>query len=350
MPDQQQLHEAVGVLHVHTRLSDGSGVLTDILSAAEKTACDFVVLADHDTHRGRELGWEGWHNKVLVIVGAEVSPREKHALLLGAPNDLRLEGRPVIDVLREAVPNGAVCFVAHPDSSPKGIFKTQSLSRWSEEELNFAAGWEIWSYMHDWARDFRLRRLFQRFSSPEDFLSGPTSSLLSLWDRQLLRRPLPIIGALDAHAKRLPFGILNVFPYERCFAAVRTHVLLFDPLSGNVESDIANIISAIRDGNSFVARDDLRPAAGFKFYYESDLEDALMGQDAPWDAKGKITITVPTRAEIRVVISGKKNIFHGGDEYVFSPAEPGVYRVEVKLNGKPWIFSNAIRLLPRDTE
>ena len=49
------------VLHVHTKCSDGSGSMSDIIGAAETAKVDFVLVADHNTLRARREGWEGWH-------------------------------------------------------------------------------------------------------------------------------------------------------------------------------------------------------------------------------------------------------------------------------------------------
>ena len=41
--------ERTGALHIHSRYSDGTGTIEEILSAARGAGLDFVVLTDHDS-------------------------------------------------------------------------------------------------------------------------------------------------------------------------------------------------------------------------------------------------------------------------------------------------------------
>ena len=41
-------NERVGVIHVHTRASDGSGTVADVMAAAEKDNLSFIAITDHN--------------------------------------------------------------------------------------------------------------------------------------------------------------------------------------------------------------------------------------------------------------------------------------------------------------
>ena len=68
-----QLHEYVGVIHVHSTYSDGSRPIPEIATIAEEVDLDFVLMTDHNTLQAKRDGLEGWHGDVLVGVGYEIN-------------------------------------------------------------------------------------------------------------------------------------------------------------------------------------------------------------------------------------------------------------------------------------
>lgn len=88
-----------GDLHCHTRLSDGSMGIEDIISLAKKNKIETIAITDHDclagTVRGKILGER---HGVTVIPGVELSSldmktnRKVHILCYLADNPDRLEG------------------------------------------------------------------------------------------------------------------------------------------------------------------------------------------------------------------------------------------------------------------
>jgi len=82
------LHDLACAIHVHSTCSDGTATVPEIVEAARASGRDVVVLTDHDTMRARELGHEGWHDSVLLLVGEEVSPKGGHYLALGLEREL----------------------------------------------------------------------------------------------------------------------------------------------------------------------------------------------------------------------------------------------------------------------
>lgn len=53
------LYEYVGNLHIHTRYSDGSGSVSQVLRAGRRAGLDFLVVTDHRTLAARPAqGWQ----------------------------------------------------------------------------------------------------------------------------------------------------------------------------------------------------------------------------------------------------------------------------------------------------
>ena len=72
------------MIHCHSTYSDGTGTVPEIAAAARAAGLDYLLLTDHDTLAAAELGEEGWHGSVLLLVGFEVSPRaQNHYLAFG---------------------------------------------------------------------------------------------------------------------------------------------------------------------------------------------------------------------------------------------------------------------------
>lgn len=82
-----------GVVHVHTRASDGGGDPLDVIAAARAAGLGFVAITDHNTLEAKPF--EGYRDGVLVIVGSELSTTAGHILALGIPDPaFRFSGTP----------------------------------------------------------------------------------------------------------------------------------------------------------------------------------------------------------------------------------------------------------------
>ena len=62
-----------GVLHVHTEFSDGHGTAEEVIEAAGAAGLDYLIVADHNRLDAKRL--EGYHGRLLVMVGTEISTR-----------------------------------------------------------------------------------------------------------------------------------------------------------------------------------------------------------------------------------------------------------------------------------
>jgi hypothetical protein len=62
------------------------------------------------------------------------------------------------------------------------------------------------------------------------------------------------------------------------------------------------------------------------------------------DRGASLRVVVPTRAEIRLLRHGVVVLSEVGEALQHRVAVPGIYRVEVHLDGVPWILSSPIRV------
>ena len=89
----------IGDLHCHTRVSDGSTGIDDVVLYAKRGGLDFVAITDHDTMAGVSRAEQlGRRCGIGVIAGAELSAwdfvrkRKVHLLCYLPKNPDRLEG------------------------------------------------------------------------------------------------------------------------------------------------------------------------------------------------------------------------------------------------------------------
>ena len=330
-----------GVIHVHSKYSDGSGGFRKILRVAQSNNLDFVIITDHNTMKWKEKHGERWYKNVLFLVGEEITPKKNHFIALNIKEAIvpKLREKDPRTYIKKVEQQNGFGFIAHPIRKRKRSLGIRDMSWMSENNLHFH-GIEIWTYMHDWIEDIHPFNLPYYLLHPEDAISGPSRQVLKLWDRLNAIRPTIAIGGLDAHARYiLPF--ISVFPYKKLFNTIRTHILSM-PFSGNSLEDIQNVYSALRKGSSYIAYDFLADASGFSFVAIGCSHRAVMGEE--------IKLTDDLVLQIKCSQMAKISLLHNGT--VIKTANNkflncniktlGNYRVEVHLKGKPWIFSNPI--------
>jgi hypothetical protein len=178
----------------------------------------------------------------------------------------------------------------------------------------------------------------------------PIPATVARWDELLTKgQRVVAIGGSDAHAIRISLGpiVRVIFPYEFHFRAVNTHVILSEPLSGDVNTDKKLIYEAMSQGHCFIGYDLPASTRGFTFTAQGLEKNVIMGDELP--AKNGVTLQakLPAPAEMRLlkngqVIQTRKNKL----SFAHITTEPGVYRIEAyrkylgKLRG--WIYSNPI--------
>jgi len=332
------LFEYRGAIHIHSTYSDGSGSIPAILNAASQTDLDFLIATDHNSLEARVHGWEGWHGNQLLIVGDEVSSRRGHCLAIGTAQRVN-HWQPLQQIVTDIHRQKALSFIAHPHGCYKPLLKTINHS-WRDWSVDNFTGLELWSYMFDWIRDFRYYRFWGHYFHPDRYIRGPHENTLEIWDRICRTRRCVAIGGIDAHARKylpLPF---TVFPYKDAFSTLRTHVLLSEAFSGNAKPDINHVKHALKIGRCFIGYDGLSDTTGTCF--QSSDGAVQMGDEIPFDKPLDLEIHLPTAAEITIVYNGHPQHTVSTDHFAFCARSPGVYRAEVRLYNRPWIFTNPI--------
>lgn len=350
------MHEAVVNLHMHTKYSDGSGVHRDIAAAALKTGLDVVIVTDHNV---LVHGFEGYYKekarRVLMLIGEEIhdqarDPQKNHLLAFGAGRELAAFAevpQRLIDAVRES---GGLSFLAHPDDPEAPAFKETDIS-WVDWSVQGYTGIELWNALSELKTlvPTRLHGAFYAYF-PALVAHQPIPSTLAKWDELLANGSRVVaIGGSDAHALHMNMGPIQrvIFPYEFHFRGVNTHIIIPEPLRGDVNTDKKSVLEALGQGHCFVGYDLPASTKGFRFTAQGRETSALMGDEIP--AKGGVTLQakLPTQAEIRLLKDGEviqswKNQI--GCTHITT--EPGVYRVEVhrRYLGKKrgWIYSNPI--------
>ena len=85
-----QLHEYVGVIHIHSTYSDGTRPIPEIAQIASEVGLDFLMFTDHNTLQPKRDGMEGWYNGVLISTGYEINDADdlNHYLAFGLDREL----------------------------------------------------------------------------------------------------------------------------------------------------------------------------------------------------------------------------------------------------------------------
>lgn len=346
-------HDYAGVIHLHSAYSfDGRADIGEITAAARKRGIQFLLLTDHSTLAARNDGLEGYHQGVLLIVGEEIAPRFNHYLAFGhrqaiAQTGIAADALPqrTIDAVRA---QGGIGFIAHPDHRGTALFHVKHYP-WLDWSARGYTGLGIWDFMTDWQLSLAgYWSALGAYLCPALGLRGPLPETLARWDRLAQERRVVGIGELDNHdtARRWLGVAIRVFPFHRVMGLIRTHLLTDTPLTGESERDIPLLLEALENGRAYVSLDRFRPATGFSMTLREGERTATMGEGFLLEKAAELQVHLPSPAMIRVVRNGNPFLEVRGSELQAAISEPGVYRVEVRLQAwgrlRPWIFPNPL--------
>jgi hypothetical protein len=343
------MYDYVGSIHIHTRYSDGSGSIPEIARAAERAGLDFIIITDHNHLQGKPE--EGYHGKVLVMVGSEVNRERNHYLAINITKEVPPNDdvpQQVIDGVRS---QGGIGFLAHPFETGSPVYKNGKTYPWTDWQVTGFTGLDIWSYLSQWRDSIsNIPKGFYLYFNPHQaFRRGPHQASLEIWDQLLQERMVVGIGCSDAHAIKINLGPWKpvLSDYYDCFRCINTHLTLNEPLSGDYQRDKAAIIQALQKGRCFVGYNFFRSAKGFRFVAESGGRLVNMGERAT--ARGTVLmVDTPSKAKVVLVKDGRPYLQNKGKKHRFRQLRPGIYRVEAHhwhgLGYRAWIYSNPIYL------
>lgn len=353
-------NERVGVIHVHTRASDGSGTVGDVMAAAEKANLSFIAITDHNVAITESELAEDPPN-LPIISGVEIGTTAGHFLALGIPPSWVLPNtRNDRDLLAAARAVGAFRILAHP---------FHPHTPWTDWNTSDFDGMEIWNEDAAWRQNnfFTLLDALLLYGENDQLalvrLASTPDKNFAKWDQLLEQRPVAGICAADTHARiRLAFGEDWKFPgYVPSLEVAREHVLL-PPEAGSGNPALASaseLVTALRNGHSYCGLDSLYPADGFSFRVANAGASAGPGDSLPWTSGTRIQISTPSGPSLPLI-----KIFRDGrpmDEQrarnIDEPITgPGHYRTEVFLRQPGlsgmmrwtlWVFTNPVYVTSR---
>ena len=306
------VHEAVGVIHVHSTRSDGCTEPGPILDLADQAGLDYLCFNDHNTLALAEEGWHGRrHGGVLSIVGAEIqhTDRKSHLLVFGA-SELHPRGH-ILSQLERVKADGALAVAAHPrEVRPRIPFFEEY--PWLHGAHSLLDGVEIWNWMSQWKGGVTLSSLPRRMRYPDQYVRNPNRKAVDLWFDV---GGCALAGA-DAHGHTIL--LRKVFPYDFLFNRVRTHLLLNEPLSEPTQLD-----KALGKGNCFTSNALAGDARGFRARRVGET----LQVELPGD--GWISIFTPANPPAHSAM-----LPAGSHEFSISP---GPVHIEVYRTGRTWI-------------
>lgn len=339
-----------GVMHIHTRDSDGTGTVDDVAAAAARAGLAFVVTTDHGDAT-RAASEPTYRSGVLCIDATEVSTFGGHVIALGiptAPYPLAGQPRDVVDDIHRL---GGMAIVAHPHSGKADL-------RWTDLSAPFD-GIEWLNADSEWRDEepLALARVLATygFRGPEALATmlDRTGETLQLWDQLARSRPVVSVPGSDAHAR---LGDDNVYlrlpSYEALF---RTFSLSVSgvTLTGQAGPDAAAVIDAIRRGHVYSTIDGLGSPGALRFSATDMLHRSASAGDSIETDGGPVTFRVesnaPASAEVALLRDGTRVARGTGPAFEHTDAAAsGAYRVEITLAGVagtppvPWIVSNPV--------
>lgn len=347
------MFEYIGAIHMHSVFSDGSGEVPQIAKFADEVGLDYIILTDHNTLRALDEGYENWYGNTLCLVGSEINDKENknHYLAFGI-NKTYSTRTSAKEYVRKIKEDGGIGFLAHPHEKRQHM-KEHPPYPWIEWDTEDFNGIEIWNHMSEWMENLTEDNKYQAFLHPLRTITAPQKETLKLWDELNLKRKVVGIGGVDAHAHKynlLGFLEVEIFPYKVLFKSIRTHVLLENEIiHDNTEESIQQskkaIYDALADGKCFFANDYHADSKGFRFFAEVDDKIYQMGDYLNRIDNIKLRVLLPVEeAEIKLIRNGEEiaDTFDNSADFIIETE--GVYRVEVYIHKKAWIYSNHIRI------
>jgi hypothetical protein len=317
--------EMRGAWHVHTTRSDGRGDLDEVTKAAKDAGLQFVVIADHNVLAPADAGWR---NGVLVIPATEISAPYGHVVATALPRELTKEERQR-DTLGTVARLGGDAVLAHP------FHPGRPFTRWGRDDW---AGLEVISNDSFWGLVQRDQAWWRAGKAllvlPWDegramlsFYQDPAREL-ARYDAASARRKVALLCASDAHG----------WPtYRAAFEAFSMHVPVTP--TGNGPADVDAVRRALLDGSAFCALDAVAPV--------SQLSLAL----APDGERIELKAKVPPKLRVawHVFRDGAPmgTLASAPPGWAWNcggPCPKGAWRVEGRIDGAPWIFTNPLRI------
>jgi len=351
------MEELITSIHIHTKYSDGSSNHAKIARIAAENNMDVIIITDHNILvNGMEGYYHAGDKKVILLCGEEIhdpyqNPQKNHLIVLGVKDELSKFSHDLNTLTRQVEMKGGLAFIAHPFEDALPAFHESRIC-WDDWEVQNIHGIEIWNQLSELKTTAKnwLHTIFLVFF-PQLIGNHPHPEALKQWDTLLAQgRKVVAFGGADAHAliKHIGPFTKKIFPYEFHFRGVTTHLLVENPISGDLLVDRQMILDSFRKGHAFVAYDLPYPSKGFRFSAMNIEKEIIMGDTIELIGGITLKIHLPIKAECRLIKDGEVINVYELPRVVKTITHPGIYRVECYLDylGKKrgWIFSNPITI------
>ena len=354
---QNGYYDYEGVIHWHTIYSgDAFGTYEKVAELGNLYHLDFLISTEHNNLQALDDHKEGWHGRMLTLVGIESTRKEGY--LLGVNfNKYTTEYDSTGAFLTEVTRQGGFTIIAHP-KNPRW--------RWSGNIDQRIIGQEIVDLTDQFTvaapMDVVRGFLYYPFNIPAAFIQlyQRPAEALKMWDEQTSQRHFIGIYAPDVHQSIRIWGRHMVqFPKTDVILPIaHNHVILTSSFTGDIALDKPMLLDAIKKGRIYVALDSLQDATGFFFSARQGEKTGWMGDELPAGVNTDFNVTLPAyfglkNLVINVYHNGQKIASSQGVSYAFQAALPGSYRVEVEVDiptfwglkkSVVWIYSNPIYL------
>jgi len=339
--------EITGAIHIHSNYSDGTKTIPDIASLANDVGLDFIMVSDHMTLEPLHQGLEGFYGKTAVLIGYEINdPDDKNHYLAFGLDEVIQPGLRAEAYVKLVKDKGGLGIIAHPDEIRSELAKYPCYP-WHDWEVDGYDGIEVWNHMSQWMESLNRWNMIKQAFMPRRSLQSPTARILKIWDEANQKRRVVGVGSIDVHAYPYKLGPIRVtvFPYKVQFKAIRTHLFVPADSLSDFGPYKQRIYESLRQCRAFISNYRWGDAKGFRFYCENKSGKAICGDELTWEEDTAICANLPSHAQLKLIQDGSA-IFEGqGKSFELKAPRPGLYRVEVFIRDKGWIFSNHIKLI-----
>ena len=356
------MHEVIVNVHNHTRYSDGSKTHRELALAAGRAGIDAVIVTDHNL---LVKGMSGYYpvgdRNILIIVGEEIHdrallPQKNHLLAFGITEELSSYAANTQNLITRINRQQGVSFIAHPFEDALALFNETDIT-WENWGMTGYTGIEVWNGLSELKTVIKSKIQAIFYALLPAFLAhGPNLKAMQKWD-ELHKAGYVVcgIGGTDSHELSLKLGPLRrkIFPYEWHYQTINNHLTLNEPLSGDADADIRQIVRAFNAGNFFIGYDLPMPTTGFRFYGSGATRQILMGEVTDLSTSITLQISLPSIARTVLYRNGVSVAEWGNNEKcTYFVTEPGVYRSQcyIRYLGKErnWIISNPIYIREKE--
>jgi hypothetical protein len=357
-----EYHEYSGVVHIHTKYSDGSGTYQQIGEMCDSLGIHFAIVTDHNTVQPMKDGLANRIGITLIIPAVEISTDGEHGHFLVIGDSMPLVPRNGVSsdsVFHDAVRKGNIVVLAH-------VFHPRKSLDWDNWNIGDFEGIELYNFDEGWRSSLNFwginkiigAYIVYGFSEAAlNYLIQYPAKEIKKFDELNMVRKVVGIGSLDAHSNvKLSKNIYWHFPsYRSMFELVHTVIVTKEPFNGLYRHDREVLLNAIRNGNMFVAFSGLENARGFLFTAKSGTKEAIIGDSLKIERSAQLQIILPDsdNVETQVVWNGEKIASYNNVGTIsLLVTKPGEYRVQAFQKRImlplfmerlfPWILSNPI--------